>query len=118
MALCDQGKYASAVVPLEKALKLDPASPWDTRWTLARAYYQEAQYDQALAMSQAALSFSNGKAPEIELLVAKSLSAVGRYEDAAQVLRAFLKKHPNREEAATASGWLHGLVANGKIQSR
>ena len=118
MALCDQGKYASAVVPLEKALKLDPASQWDTRWTLARAYYEQAQYDQALAMSQAALSSSNGKAPEIELLVAKSLSAVGRYEDAAEVLRGFLRNHPDRQETETARGWLRGLAANGKIHPR
>jgi len=118
MALWDQGKFDSAVVPLEKALKLNPASPWDTRWTLARAYYQQANYDQALAMSQAALSSSNGKAPQIELLVAKSLTAVGRYEDAAQALRGFLKDHPDRQEAATARRWLNDLAADGKIHSR
>ncbi len=118
MALCDQGKYDSAVVPLEKALKLNPGISWDTRWTLARAYYQKAQYDQALAMSQAALSSSNGKAPEIELLVAQSLTAVGRYEDAAETLREFLREHPDRQEAATARRWLNGLAVNGKIKNR
>lgn len=118
MALCDQGKYDAGIVPLEKALKLNPASSWDTRWTLARAYYQQAHYDQALAMSQAALSSSNGRAPEIELLVAQSLTAVGRYEDAAQTLRGFLRDHPERPEASTARRWLNSLEANGKIHSR
>jgi TolA-binding protein len=68
-------------------------------------------------MSQAALSSSKGKAPEIELLVAQSLTAVGRYEDAAQTLRRFLRDHPDRQEAATARRWLAGLAANGKIHN-
>ena len=116
MAFCDQAKYDAAVSPLEKALQLNPALSWDARWTLARAYYQQARYDQALEMSQAALSSSHGKAPEIQLLVAQSLTAVGRYEDAAQSLRDFLRNHPDRSEAPTARRWLEGLAANGKIR--
>ena len=68
-------------------------------------------------MSQLALSSSNGKAPEIELLVAQSLVAVGRYEDAAQQLRKFLRDHSDRGEAATARRWLNNLATNGKIHS-
>jgi len=117
MALCDQGKYDAAIVPLEKALKLNPETSWDARWTLARAYYQQAQYDQALAMSQTALSSSHGRAPEIELLVAQSLTALGRYDDAAQGLREFVRDHPDRREAATAHRWLAALAASGKIKA-
>lgn len=117
MALCDQGKYEAAIAPLEKSLQLTPAASWDTRWTLARAYYQQARYEQALEMSQAALASSHGKAPEIQLLVAQSLTAVGRYEDAAQTLRDFLREHGDRREAATARRWLDGLAANGKIHA-
>lgn len=117
MALCDQGKYEAAITPLEKSLKLDPSISWDARWTLARAYYQQAQYDQALSMSQTALSSSRGKAPEIQLLVAKSLTAVGRYEDAADTLREFVRDHPDHREAATARRWLDGLAVNGKIRA-
>jgi len=69
-----------------------------------------------LRASQQALSESNGKAPQIELLVAQSLTAVGRYEDAVQALRDFLKSHGNRPEAATAQRWLDGLVKTGKIR--
>jgi outer membrane protein assembly factor BamD (BamD/ComL family) len=117
MALCDQGKYEAAVSPLEKALQLNPASTWDTRWTLAKAYYQQARYEQALQMSETALSSSNGKAPEIELLVAQALTAVGRYEDAAQALREFIHNHADRREVATARRWLNGLSASGKIRA-
>ena len=105
MALCDQAKYEAAIAPLEKSLQLDAAGAWETRWTLAKAYYQHEQYDEALKMSQEALAESNGKAPEIELLVAQALTAVGRYEDAAQVLREFLRDHGEQRGAATARPW-------------
>jgi Tfp pilus assembly protein PilF len=118
MALCNQGKYEAAVTPLEKALQLNSApASWDTRRALATAYYHLARYDQALQISQDALSSSKDKAPEIELLVAQSLTAVGRYEDAAQALREFLRAHADRPEAPTARRWLNGLIANGKIHS-
>ena len=117
MALCDQGKYDEAIAPLEKSLQLDSAGTWETQWTLAKAYYQDARYDEALKMSQEALAASNGKAPEIGLLIAQSLTAVGRYEDAAQVLRGFLRDHGDRREAATARRWLERLAASGKIRA-
>ncbi|HXJ89088.1 MAG TPA: tetratricopeptide repeat protein [Candidatus Binatia bacterium] len=118
MALCDEGKYETAIGPLEKALQFNRDLSWDARWTLAEAYYRQARYDQALEMSQTALVSSHGKAPEIQLLVAQSLSAVGRYEDAAQTLREFLRDHSDRRDAATARRWLDGLAANGKISAR
>ena len=117
MALCDQGKYEAAITPLEKALQLNPALSWDARWTLAQAYYRQARYDQALEMSQAALSSSRGKAPQIQLLVAQSLTAVGRYEDAGQTLREFVRNHSDFPEAAMARRWLDGLAAKGKIRA-
>ncbi len=116
MTLCDEGNYGTAIAPLEKALQLNSsASSWDARWALAKAYYQQARYDQALRMSQDALSSSKGKAPEIELLVAQSLTATGHYEDAAQALREFVRDHADHREAALARRWLTGLAANGKI---
>jgi tetratricopeptide (TPR) repeat protein len=117
MALCDLAKYEAAIAPLEKSLQLDAAGAWETRWTLAKAYYQHEQYDEALKMSQEALAGSNGKAPEIELLVAQALTAVGRYEDAAQVLREFLRDHGEQGGAARARRWLERLTAGGKIRA-
>jgi tetratricopeptide (TPR) repeat protein len=115
MALTDQGKYEEAITPLEKSLQME-AGGWETHWALGKAYYYRQQYSQALKTSQLALTESNGKAPQIELLVAQSLTAVGRYDDAAQTLREFLKSHGDRPEAATARRWLAGLANSGKIQ--
>jgi Flp pilus assembly protein TadD len=115
MALTDQGKYEAAIAPLEKSLQLE-AGGWETHWALGKAYYYRQQYDQALKSSQLALTESNGKAPQIELLVAQSLTAVGRYDDAAETLREFLKSHSDRPEAATARRWLDGLTKSGKIR--
>ena len=117
MALCDQGKFDAAIEPLEKSLRLDSAAAWETRWTLAKAYYQHGQYGEALKMSQEARSGAQGKAPEIALLVAQSLTAVGRYEDAALALREFLRDHGDHREAFTARKWLERLAASGKIHA-
>ena len=114
-ALANQGKYDAAIAPLEKSLQLGPGG-WETHWTLARAYYFQKQYEQALKTSTQALSESAGKAPEIELLVAQSLTATGRYEESAATLRSFLKKHSDHPEAPTARRWLERLKQSGKIQ--
>ena len=115
MAISDQGKYAAAIPPLEKSAQLDPAS-WETHWALGKAYYYNGQYQEALKASQQALGESKGKSPEIEMLVALSLTAVGRYEDSAQALRDFLKNHSDRPEAKTAQRYLDRLAADGKIR--
>jgi len=124
MAFCDEGNYAGAISPLEESLQLEKAQPdaataasaWQTRWTLAKAYYRRARYEEALQTSQDALASSRGKAPEIALLVAQALTAVGRYDDAAQTLRDFLRDHGQHSEAATAQRWLKNLADSGKIQ--
>ena len=115
MALSNQRKYEAAIPPLEKSLQLDTGG-WETRWTLAKAYYYHEQYGEALKTSQQALAESNGKAPQINLLVAQSLTAVGQYEDSAKTLREFLKSHGDLPEAATARRWLEGLANSGKIR--
>jgi Flp pilus assembly protein TadD len=117
LALCDQGIYDAAIAPLRKSLELDPAGGWETRWALAKSYYQREQYPEALSMSQEAFARSNGSAPAVALLVAQSLTAVERYEDAAQVLREFLRDHAGTPEASKARRWLDQLAANGKIRS-
>lgn len=116
MAFCDEGKYDAAISPLEKSLQLDAAGTWKTRWALAQSYYHRERYDDALRMSQQALAQSKGIEPQIALLVAQSLTAVGRYEDAAQTLRELLQEHARRPEAATARRWLDQLAANKKIR--
>ena len=115
MALCNQQKYAEAIPPLEKALQLTPAADWQTNWSLADSYYYTGRYEEALKLSQQARMESNGQAPQADLLVAKALVAVGRYEDSAQVLRELLKNRSDGPEAATARRFLERLIADGKI---
>lgn len=116
MAFEDQGKYDKAVAPLEKSVQLD-AKDWESQWGLGEAYYHLQQYDQALKASQLAWAQSNGKAPQVELLLAKAQTAVGKYEDAAQSLRDFLKRYGDRPEAPTAKRYLDRLASDGKIRS-
>jgi Flp pilus assembly protein TadD len=115
MTYVNEGKYNAAVPALETAARLEPAN-WENQWTLAEAYYRHEQYNEALKNSQEALAKSKGKAPEIELLVAESLVAVSRYEDAGQVLRQYVKNHGDRPDAAKARKWLDRLKADGKIK--
>ena len=116
MALCNQKKYPEAIAPLEKSLQMESnGGGWETHWALAESYYHQQRYDDALKQSQQAKSQANGQAPQVELLLAKSLTAVERFEDAAQVLRDFLKNHPNDKDAPTALRWLDGLKTNGRI---
>ena len=114
MALSDQGKYQAAIAPLETSLKLDGGAGFETHWALAKADYKCERYDDALRNSQLALTESKGKAPEIQLLVAQSLAAVGKYDEAAEVLLAFLKEHSDRPEATKARRWLGRLGERNK----
>jgi tetratricopeptide (TPR) repeat protein len=116
MALSDQGKYEEAIPSLEKSLELNNGNPnWETQYALAQAYYKLEKYPEAAKTAQAALSSSNGKAPEIELLVAQSQVATGKYDEAAAALRDYVKNHGDRPDAAKAKRWLDRLVADGKV---
>jgi len=115
MAYVDQGKYEQSVPILEHSLQIE-ANAWDAHWTLAKAYYHQQNYDGALKESREALNGSHGAAPELELLVAQSLTAVGKYDEAAQTLREFLKNHPKDLGADKARRWLDRLAADGKIK--
>jgi len=117
MALCNQKKYDQAIPPLEKSLQLAPGA-WETQATLTKAYYYQGQYEQALKLAEQAHAQTHGSAPQVELLLAQCLTAVGRYEDSAQVLREFLKNNPNGPDSAKAQRWLDGLATNGKINAQ
>lgn len=116
MALSDQGKYEEAIPSLEKSLELNAGDPnWETQYALAQAYYKLEKYPEAAKTAQAAMAKSNGKSPEIELLLAQSLVATGKYDEAAVALRDYVKNHGDRPDAAKAKRWLDRLVADGKV---
>lgn len=110
MALSDQGKNEAAIAALREAERLDAAGVgFEAEWALGRALYSAGKYEEALAASRMALEEAHGKAPEISLLVAQSLTAVGKYEEAEVILRDFIKEHGDRVEAGKARRWLEGL---------
>ncbi|HYL85559.1 MAG TPA: tetratricopeptide repeat protein [Candidatus Angelobacter sp.] len=115
MVFVDTGKFDQAVAPLQQSLAIEPTG-WETHWALAKAYYHQQQYGDAVKESQEAWTESHGASPQIELLLAQSLTAVGKYEDAAQALRDFLKNHPDASGADNARRWLARLTADGKIR--
>src|SRR5205807_2347976 len=92
---------------VDEAVKLAPAHP-DVLFVQGVLYLNLRKWTRAQSVRE--------KAAQIELLVAQTLTAVGRYDDAAQTLREFLKSHGDSPEAATARRWLEGLAKNGKIR--
>ena len=118
MALCNQKKYAEAIPPLEKSLGLEPAEGWQTHWSLAESYYHTQRFAEALKVSEQAEAEANGQVPAVDLLVARALTAVGRYEDSAKVLREVIKNHGDGPEGATARRFLERLAADGKIEQQ
>lgn len=115
MTFVNSGKFDLAIAPLEQSLALQPTGV-ETHWALAKAFYHQQRFDGALKESQEAWTESHGATPQIELLLAQSLAAVGKYEDAAQTLRDFLKNHPDASGADNARRWLARLAADGKIR--
>jgi tetratricopeptide (TPR) repeat protein len=115
MAYLDQDKYDHAVPVLENSVKIE-GNAWDAHWTLAKAYYHQENYEGALKESQEAIKGAHGSAPEVELLLAQCLTAAGRYADAAETLRTFLKNHAKDPGAEKAKRWLDRLAADGKIK--
>lgn len=116
MAFCNQKKYEQAIPPLEKSIQLEPTSRWETDWALAKAYYYREEYEKALTLAKHAHDNARESIPQIELLLAQCLTAVGRYEESAQVLRDFLKTKPDGPDATTARRWLENLAAEGKVR--
>jgi hypothetical protein len=49
------------------------------------------------------------------LLEAQALVTTAKFDEAAQVLRDYLKNHGDRPDAAKAKRWLDRLVADGKV---
>jgi len=109
--LSNQGEYHAAIPMLKKAMELNNYA-WETQWTLASAEYHERQFEQARVHAQQALNLAQGKAPEIQLLLAQALAALGQRDKAAQELDAFLRKYPDHAKAPLARRWLARLNKN------
>lgn len=116
IVLSNEHKCRAALSPLGKALELDSKS-WEARWALARCDYSLRNFQPALEQSKQALVDAKGLAPDISLVVAASLAALGEYEESAATLRGYLQEHPDRPGAARAKRWLERLEQAGKIKA-
>ena len=114
MAFVNENRFDLAVAPLQQSAEIEP-DRWDTHYALAKVFYNQQQFEGALQESQRALGQSHGAEPAIELLVAQTQTAVGKFEDSAETLRTFLRLHPDDKGAATARRWLERLIADGKV---
>lgn len=109
--LSNHGEYAAAIPMLKRAIELNNQA-WETKWTLASAEYHERQFEQAQEHAQQALSLAREKAPEIHLLLAQALAALGQRDKAGQELDSFLREYPNHVKAPLARRWLTQLREN------
>jgi tetratricopeptide (TPR) repeat protein len=116
IVLSNDHKCRAALSPLGKALELD-AKSWEARWALARCEYSQRRFQPALEESRQALRDSNGLGPDIALVVAASLAALGEYENSAAILRGYLQEHSERPGADRAKRWLERLQQAGKIKA-
>ena len=106
--LSNQGEYTKAIPLLTRAVELNDHA-WETQWTLASAEYHERQFEQARDHARQALTLSQDKAPEIQLLLAQALAGLGQRDKAAAELEAFLRHHSDHAKAPMARSWLAQL---------
>jgi tetratricopeptide (TPR) repeat protein len=101
----NQGEFAKAIPILRRAMELNDRA-WETQWTLATAEYHERQFQQARDHARQALALSQDKAPEIRLLLAQVLLALGERDKAVHELEAFLVRHADHPQAPAVRRWL------------
>ena len=106
--LSNQGEYTLAIPMLKKTAELN-SHAWETQWTLASAEYHERQFEQARVRAQQALNMAQGKALEIQLLLAQALVALRQRESVATELDSFLRRYPDHSKAPLAHRWLAKL---------
>ena len=106
--LSNQGEYTKAIPLLRRAVELNDHA-WETQWTLASAEYHERQFGAARDHARKALTLAEDKAPEIQLLLAQALAALGQRDKSAEELEAFLRHHSDHAKAPTVRRWLAQL---------
>jgi tetratricopeptide (TPR) repeat protein len=98
--------YAAARSVLEQALMVD-AEPWLPHSLLADAYLHQKTYDKALEESELAIRKGQALASSTQLIRGESLAGLGRDQEAAQALNAFLQSTPH----SPIAGQVRSLIA-------
>jgi tetratricopeptide (TPR) repeat protein len=108
-ALQQSGDKAGARQAYMKAIQADPGHA-AALYALAFLDFEAGNADEALGGFQAALKARNGDYPEAAYNAAVLLGDQGRFEEAADLYREFLRTHPDDPDA-TAS--LRAMIASG-----
>jgi len=93
--------YAGAARALEKALTLEP-DKWRAHALLAIALYHERDFEKARIHVERALELNKGAPPEVRLLRAQVLDALGEREHAREVAEAIVRESPEHPSAQVA----------------
>ena len=94
-----QRRFEDALVMSQRAVQLVP-DVWLAQYEMCQAYIGKNQFALALDVSDAALSTNRGTLPHVAK--ARALIGLGRYEEAAVELKAYLHYHPAGEGSQDA----------------
>ena len=93
--------YAAAVRVLERVLALEPDS-WKAHWLMSAACYYGNQLEKARGHAERALQVAPNPVPEIRLLYAEVLAAMGELEKAEREIDVLQSKHAGNAAAVQA----------------
>lgn len=121
LALVDGGRPEEAVPALEQAIRLAEPPPEHFHALLARAHYDQHNYEQALAITQQARNSHSGR---LLLVHAATLAQLGRTAEAQAAIRNLLCANPvfsllaersqsSYEHDPTLEHWIEGLQKAG-----
>ena len=93
--------YPRAGEILERAAALHPSN-WMSHNLLGQVYIQQHEYEKALTQAQLAVDTSNGASDVPRLVLAEALANTGKYNQATENLRSFLRSSADSPYASVA----------------
>ncbi|HTT22987.1 MAG TPA: tetratricopeptide repeat protein [Candidatus Sulfotelmatobacter sp.] len=105
-----QSRYDEARMTTEQALSAG-ASNWSVQYEIARAMIGKGQYENALAVTEAALRSNHGAL--IHLAKAHAMLGLGKYPEASVELRTYLHDDPNGDGSNAARDLLQRVETLG-----
>jgi tetratricopeptide (TPR) repeat protein len=96
IALHDQHNYESAIAKYKQVLSENP-SEVTALYELAFSYFQNKNYDDALATTQLGAQFKSERLPLFYELMGSSLDELGKGHEAIEILKDAIKQYPRIE---------------------
>jgi tetratricopeptide (TPR) repeat protein len=108
----EQKDYLGAADLLQRAIAVN-SNRWRAHWLLANTRLMQGQYEQALTEAQLAVNLSQNSAPDATLVLGEALGELGRYHEAAMVLRRLLEQAPGSPDAPAVVRMIVALESSG-----